>query len=231
MTGIVVMKIPEHEKPDSSLLSHISAEKRQKLTRFFQQADSNRSLYGELLVRYVASQQLGIAAEDIVISANPYGKPYLEGIAGFEYNLSHSGCWVAMIYGHHAVGIDVERHRKLDIDSLARICLTSSERAHLGGYSGEEREQYFFQIWTCKESYIKAVGKGMSIPLDSFDVRVEGDRMCIKDQIDNCDGNYIVQSYDLENGYSLSACSASDDLPDELITLSYRDLPQIRMVL
>src|SRR5690606_4458306 len=155
-----------------------------------------------------------------------------EGIEEFEYNLSHSGCWVAMIYGQHQVGIDVERHRKLDIDSLARICLTSSERAHLGGYNGEERERYFYQIWTCKESYIKAVGKGMSIPLDSFEVWVvERDRMCIKDQIDNRDANYVTQTYELENGYTLSACSASDDLPDEIIALSYRDLPQVRAVL
>lgn len=221
------MKIPEHEKPGSSLLSHISAEKRQKLTRFIHQSDANRSLYGELLMRYIASRQLDIASEDIAISTNPYGKPYLKGISGFEYNLSHSGCWVAMIYSDAAVGIDVEKHRKIDIDSLAPACLTAHEHDALNRHSGEDRLLYFYRLWTLKESYIKAIGRGMSIPLDSFEIRFgEGARAYVTDQAKSV-STYHLQTYELEPGYTLSACSANNDLPDQILRLSHRDLPQL----
>ena len=96
--------------------------------------------------------------------AGPHGKPYLEGAGDVEFNLSHSGdlALVAVARGVR-VGVDVERVRDLDDrDAIARRFFSPRERDEFTALPDGLKTTAFFRLWTCKESYIKCIGTGLS---------------------------------------------------------------------
>ncbi len=69
------------------------------------------------------------------------------------------------------VGVDIEKIRPIDF-AIAERFFTASEYRLLMDTAEQERLQLFYTLWTLKESYIKFVGKGLSIPLDSFAIEL-----------------------------------------------------------
>ena len=89
-----------------------------------------------------------------------------------QFNISHSGQMAIYAFTPGCqVGVDVEHLRELDdAESLASRFFSSGEISELLSLSPKEMTQAFFRCWTRKEAYIKAVGGGLSIPLDRFQV-------------------------------------------------------------
>jgi 4'-phosphopantetheinyl transferase len=107
------------------------------------------------------------------------GSPGSEACVPLDFNLSHTHGLVACVVGRGAtVGIDVERiDRLFDAMGLATRFFSPSEVADLHECEGDAaRARRFIELWTLKESFIKAIGKGLSQPLDSFsfDLREPG---------------------------------------------------------
>ena len=101
------------------------------------------------------------------------GKPYLvDAPPGLQFNLSHTDgfCVVGVTRGA-AIGVDVERVRATDdMGALVRQCFSVAEQREFDALPQGERCRAFFKGWTRKEAFIKAIGDGLSYPLDSFDV-------------------------------------------------------------
>lgn len=95
-----------------------------------------------------------------------------------HYNISHSDKQVTGSTDNLPVGIDVEQIKPIDIKISERF-FSKHEFNKLLGKSYTEREPYFYELWTLKESYIKAVEKGLSIPLDSFTIRINGGNITV----------------------------------------------------
>jgi 4'-phosphopantetheinyl transferase len=138
--------------------------------RFRRPLDAQRTLIGHLLVRQV------LALPDTIwpMRRNRYGRPCLDravnGVA--DFNLSHSGPWVALACCPTGrVGVDIEVERDVSPD-LMRLVYTREEQAALEGRSWSGFRDGFFRQWTLKESFIKAVGCGLSFPLLAFAVGV-----------------------------------------------------------
>jgi 4'-phosphopantetheinyl transferase len=108
----------------------------------------------------------------LTFTTGPHGKPHLAHGAP-PFNLSHSGDFAAIaVSPGPEVGIDIERidPRRATADLAAR-CFTPVENAALAATpEGEPRTAAFFRIWSRKEAVIKALGEGLTCPLDSFDV-------------------------------------------------------------
>lgn len=106
---------------------------------------------------------------------NKYGKPELRGAEDEEplrFNASHAGgiALYAVARGRE-VGVDVERVRDdLACDEVAGRFFSRREVETLRALPASQRTEGFFNCWTRKEAYIKALGKGLSLPLDRFDV-------------------------------------------------------------
>jgi 4'-phosphopantetheinyl transferase len=106
---------------------------------------------------------------------NTCGKPILAFPVldtPLQFNLAHS-CDLALYAFTYSrqVGIDVEYKRAaVDYEALARIAFSPNEQATLYSLHNKLKQGFFYTRWTLKEAYIKAKGKGMSIPLDQFDV-------------------------------------------------------------
>jgi 4'-phosphopantetheinyl transferase len=103
---------------------------------------------------------------------NPYGKPFLNGNDFLRFNVSHSGG--EALYGvtlGRAIGIDIERIRRLEhAAQIVESFFSDIEKDIFRGLPQHRRIRSFYNCWTRKEAYVKALGKGMSLPLNEFSV-------------------------------------------------------------
>ncbi|HEX3685862.1 MAG TPA: 4'-phosphopantetheinyl transferase superfamily protein [Bryobacteraceae bacterium] len=125
------------------------------------------------VLRSVLSKYLGKSPAAVEFSHNPQGKPRLRHAdCRLEFNLSHSGTLAACAVARDCeIGVDVEKIRAMpDLFDIARRFFSPEECVDLAGVPLDQQEPAFFNCWTRKEAYIKAIGGGLSIPLDSFQV-------------------------------------------------------------
>lgn len=172
--------------------------RRRKTDRLKNQADRRLCVGCGVLLSEIF-REYGIKKPKLKISE--YGKPYLDGERLF-FNLSHSGKYAAAAVSDAEVGIDIEKCRRVNLKVADRY-FTAAEREYIYSKAEEkERQDAFLSLWTKKESFLKAVGKGLNIPLDSFDVLCDGDGMreLFFDNI-----KYYIYEYKMD-GYIASLC-------------------------
>lgn len=145
---------------------------RSQQARFHFESDRHRYLITRALLRTTLSRYADMAPEDWTFVSNAHGRPAIAnaGITGLTFNLSHSRKLVVLAVAWHCeLGIDTEdlliRSPPLEI---ADRFFAPEEVASLRALPEDRRLQRFFQYWTLKESYIKARGRGLSLPLDQF---------------------------------------------------------------
>lgn len=129
---------------------------------------------GRELLRFGIERQYGLQA---VVRQETRGKPYLENIPGVYFNISHSSGLVACGIDGQEIGIDVEQIRPYDKRLMQRIC-TEEEMAYLCGDNreGEQAQnERFFRLWTLKESYLKATGQGLAVPMREIAFILDGE--------------------------------------------------------
>jgi 4'-phosphopantetheinyl transferase len=153
----------------------LSSQEQDRAARFYFEKHRRAYRFAHAALRSVLAPYLGSAAAEIRYGEGEFGKPYLEEPAGsrIEFNMAHSGDVVVIaVAAGRRVGIDVEQIRALeDLDAVAESHFTPAERALLANAGA--RQSAFFTCWTRKEAYIKAVGKGLSMDLNSFDTSIE----------------------------------------------------------
>jgi 4'-phosphopantetheinyl transferase len=135
--------------------------------------DRARFIAGRGLLRMLLARYLAAEVSDIALTEGAHGKPRLAGGMGWlRFNLAHSEVVaVFAVTRDREVGVDLERIRcDLRIDEVARHFYSARERADLAGLAEGDRLRAAFDCWTRKEAYLKAVGTGLALPLDGFDV-------------------------------------------------------------
>lgn len=153
----------------------MSGDEKSRAAKFVFEHDRRRYTAAHGILRDILGRYLGKKPRIIAFSSNGFGKPFLleDGESdGLCFNMSHAGELVVVaLVRDRLIGVDVEFIRPLqELDALAEHYFSLQERALLANCSPADREQIFFTCWTRKEAYIKAVGKGLSLPLNSFDV-------------------------------------------------------------
>lgn len=146
-----------------------------RAARFKSPIDRQRFVQRRCILREVLAAYLGIASRDLAFSANSFGKPSIVAGrtgCGLSFNASNSGALVAIAVARcGCIGIDIERLRSLDdADQLASQFFAPAEAAALAALGPQDRVAGFFNAWTRKEALVKGLGRGLSIPLDSFEV-------------------------------------------------------------
>lgn len=126
------------------------------------------------ILRRLLGDALGRDPAELVFHLSGYGKPELADLANHQlhFNVTHSDsvAFVGLRRGG-PLGVDVERIRpEFAVESIAARFFSVRERKTLMSLPAEERVEAFFRCWTRKEAFIKAVGEGLSYPLDEFDV-------------------------------------------------------------
>ncbi|NOU78935.1 4'-phosphopantetheinyl transferase superfamily protein [Paenibacillus sp. LMG 31459] len=202
-------------------LSRVDAVKRERILRYYRREDAWRSLLADLLLRTVLHDQFHLKENELVFKIDTYGKPYLYKREDINFNLTHSGEWIGCAVGTAPVGIDIEQIRPNNLEVAERF-FHPEEYKVIQMLPQNKRLDYFYELWTLKEGYSKALGKGLSLAFDSFAV-VTSDGTQQLSQHEQALG-YRCRTYTLEEGYKMAACSLGGVLPDQLC---FADLTQV----
>lgn len=153
----------------------LSPDEAARARRFVFEKTSRRFIAGRGLLRSILGWYAGRHPAELEFEYGPYGKPTLpekgEG-AWLRFNVSHSeGLALYAVAHKREVGVDVEYIRaNLEYERIAARFFSHNESAALRALPEAQRCEAFFNCWTRKESFIKATGKGLMMPLDRFDV-------------------------------------------------------------
>jgi 4'-phosphopantetheinyl transferase len=155
------------------LLHWLGAEERVRHARFRFESDRDIYLVAHALTRRMLGRVIGVASDVLEFAAGEHGRPEIvapESARAFRFNLSHTHGLVACAVTRAAdIGVDVEyAERRVDVLGVARQVFSPREVAGLAALSGAAQRERFFELWTLKEAYIKAIGKGLSAPLRSI---------------------------------------------------------------
>ena len=102
------------------------------------------------------------------------------------------------------MGIDIEMVQPIDL-SIAKDCFTENECKTMNSFTDStEQLNYFYNIWTIKESYLKAIGSGLSKSPDSFGAEINNNQILLTGDVER---GYCFRQYNFDNGYRLCACS------------------------
>lgn len=171
MTQILYAYISEenHDYLMQKHLNGLSDDFKNKVLAYKKWQDSQLSLLGRLLLNH-GLQKMSIKQEKKNLNYTLYNKPFLDDI-NIRFNISHSGeIAVCVLSDMNDVGIDVEIIHKINIQDFESQ-MTKNEWQNI--LLVEDENKAFFDYWTQKEAVIKANGKGLSIPLKSFEITNE----------------------------------------------------------
>jgi 4'-phosphopantetheinyl transferase len=162
-----------------SLERVLSETEKTAASRFYFERHRLSYIFSHAALRNILSGYIDRRPEELQFGQNSFGKPHLIGAGAADtlnFNMSHSGDVVLVgVTRERLIGIDVEMVRPMkDFASIARLNFTPEECAFIENATGAQ--QYaFFKSWARKEAVIKAVGKGLSMPLNTFDASIPPD--------------------------------------------------------
>lgn len=219
------VKIPNNENKIPDVLNLLSDKRRIRIAELRHFPDRIRSVLAETLLRILIIRTLEVENKVINFGFNNFGKPYLLGYPNFHFNISHSGEYVICAIDHNPVGIDIEEKRNIDL-KIAYHFFTNNEIRYIDELSIKRLER-FYSIWTAKESYLKFIGKGLSVPLNSFTIDICENTI----KLSEISGKKITdpvcffKSYDISNNYKITLCSKNGvNYPITIKELKYGDL-------
>jgi 4'-phosphopantetheinyl transferase len=153
----------------------LSQDELARAQRFRLALDRKNFILSRGVLRRLLGNYLAVEPRELRFVYSEFGRPLLEGSnSGNElhFNVSHSGDMILWAFSHkRRIGVDVERVRR-DFSTLeiSERFFSPAERAVLRQLPTKTRYESFFRCWTRKEAFIKALGEGLSHPLDQFDV-------------------------------------------------------------
>ena len=159
------------DQPDSmvqELTQVLSAHELTRAKRFYFEQDRRRFIVGRSQLRFILGRYLDCEPDSVQFCYGPNGKPALVSHSNAQrntlhFNLSHSqGLALCALAWNWEVGIDLEYIRPLPTsEQLAQRFFSPEEHAFIQALPANEQPRAFFRLWTCKEAYLKAIGKGL----------------------------------------------------------------------
>ena len=147
---------------------------RARAGRFHFEKHRQNFVVGRGVLRLLLGRYLETRPEEVRFEYGAQGKPALSA-GSLRFNASHSGELAVYAFVNDCdVGIDVELIKgDFETEEIAERFFSASEIDVLRALPLTDKPAGFFRCWTRKEAYIKAIGSGLSHPLDQFDVTVE----------------------------------------------------------
>ncbi len=157
------------------LAAALSEDERARANRFLTERDRRRFIVCRGVLRTILGWYLGVAPAAVEFRYGPHGKPAITGGPGrcaLRFNVSHAdGMALYAVTLGREVGVDLERVRSdVATEEIAERFFSAREAAVLRALDPASRVQAFFRIWTRKEAYLKATGRGLLSPLRELDV-------------------------------------------------------------
>jgi 4'-phosphopantetheinyl transferase len=159
----------------AEFLQTLNDEERARAQRFHFDRHRHHFIVARGVLRALLGLYLGTKPEALQFRYGAYGKPALDGEqrqSPLRFNVSHSHETALFGFVHdRELGIDLEYiKRDFSTEDIARRFFTPNEVESIESNPEAERVAAFYRCWTRKEAYIKAIGSGLSQPLNEFDV-------------------------------------------------------------
>jgi 4'-phosphopantetheinyl transferase len=193
----------------------LNPDEKRRQQRYHFADDKKRYLVTRALVRTVLSKYSEVAPTTWTFVTNRYGRPEIaerhKSAKEISFNISHTSGLIALaITYRRAVGIDVENilSRPASI-GIADHFFSSTEAADLSRIPPHQKQERFFEYWVCKESYVKARGMGLSIPLDRFSFTFPDERsiqIAIQPELGDCASRWSFRQYRPSPEHLLAVC-------------------------
>lgn len=167
-----------------------------------------RSVVRRGTLRTILSEYLGAEPAEIRFVYGPHGKPALAAPApAIHFNVSHSAELALIAVGQQRLGVDLEQWRAVaDADLVARRFFTPQEVA--AQRAAPDGNQLFLRHWTRKEAVIKAVGRGLSMPLNAFDISAIDTGQIVRIEEPGGERQWHLQDLEPPEGYLAALASA-----------------------
>lgn len=199
-TKIYVTNVSLLDNPSlfSFFYNQMPEERRKKIDAFRFQKDKNLSLAAGILLQK-ACRENGFSEIPIMAYKND-GKPYFPQHPFFQFNLSHSEDMAMCIVSEQSVGCDIERIKEPNF-SIANRFFSKKESMFLE--KSTDPTNQFYELWTCKESFMKCVGLGFALPMSDFSVEV-CPSLCVSQNV--TDKEYSLFLFHEISQYALACC-------------------------
>lgn len=169
-----------YEPEIEGLRSLLSPDEIQRAYRLKTNLHQTRFIIAHGILRKIISFYVNLLPDQLIFQYSTYQKPYLPSpYTDLQFNMSHSHDYAAFaITQHAAIGIDIEKILPIQHQEIANRYFSQKENLAISALAKAEQSYAFYRIWSRKEAIIKAIGKGLSMPLDSFTVASD-------DQVEN----------------------------------------------
>ena len=204
--------------------SALSPDEHARANRFAFHRDRNAYITTRAVLRELLGQYLAMPPDKIQFHYAERGKPAIAPTAGdppVHFNVSHTRSLALLAFSSdRRLGIDVEFIRPIDNwEDIARRFFSQNELTELRALPPDQRDEGFYTCWTRKESYIKARGDGLHLPLDSFDVTLTPgapERLAAEDA-----SNWTLVSLYPKQGYAAALTAEGQNINLQLWDYDY----------
>jgi 4'-phosphopantetheinyl transferase len=166
---VFILDIRKFIKNTDIFLRYLSYDEKIR-AKTYDKSLSKRYIVVRGILRIILGHYIKLNPQKIEFFYNEYGKPFLKGNK-VQFNLSYSHNMVSYVINEtHRVGIDIELHRNdIDVMSISSLVFTTIEFKHLNSLKEKEKINFFYEVWSKKESLIKAIGIGLSYPINTIE--------------------------------------------------------------
>jgi 4'-phosphopantetheinyl transferase len=176
-----------------------------RAARFVFPRDRDRFIVRRAILRTIIGQYMQRSPADVGFVYDPLGKPKLRlshSDIPIRFNVSHSqGLAVYALAYDREIGVDIEAIRTdTRGEDIAAAFFSPKELAGFRSLGPDQRHEAFFLCWTRKEAYVKALGGGLTISLNSFNVSLTPG---MPDRLESADaGRWVLRSFQPGDGYA-----------------------------
>ena len=159
---------------------------------------------GRKLLKTAVLREFGVDSDTLTIAKGEHGKPYFPDRENIFFNISHSGDFVAAAVGECPIGIDIQVVRNIRERMIDKLC-NNDEKQFISNCP--DKDKAFIILWSLKESYIKAIGKGMSFPMSDINFKLEYFKDKAEGEFSNRSGRYFIRDY---GEFVLAVCALGE---------------------
>ncbi len=170
---IFTAKLPLMKQYQEELWQSLSGQEKIQAEGFVNNTLKDKYVLSHGLLRYLLSLYAEGNPQDIQYSVNQFGKPFLkDNNCTLQFNMSHSKDYAAYIIAlEDQVGIDIEwKDKDTNIQEIFELVLSPTEVTNFNQLNSEEKFHAFYDTWTKKEAIIKAIGQGLSYPIETIEI-------------------------------------------------------------
>ncbi|MES2615190.1 MAG: 4'-phosphopantetheinyl transferase superfamily protein [Bdellovibrionota bacterium] len=167
--------LTEDELCIRQLEQSLSQHELDRANAFHNKKDRSCFITARSILKKILSKYTNIPIHKIILSYSEFGKPYLaseENVLPIQFSVTHSNNVIVLAFTLESpIGVDIEQLSPIpDFDSIAKIVFSEIEYDTWSNISFENKLQFFYQLWTYKESVIKALGYGFSYDTKKFTI-------------------------------------------------------------